>query len=208
MHLFYIDESADEKLFVVTALAVPATHWRTIYNKVRLFRLDLQHAEGIDIHYEFHAWKFVSGRGNIADRIVKKGRRCQLFQDTLRLIAALPETRLLTSVSTTDQQERGFEKLILKIQKFLESNNSYAVLICDQGKEAFYTRSLRLLQASGDADNIVEEPFYKDSAHSYFVQLSDFCAYALLRQEHPLASKTKYGLDQAFKILASITAPA
>lgn len=205
MHLFYIDESADEKLFVVTALAIPAAHWRTIYNKVRSFRLDLQHMEGIDIHYELHAWKFVSGRGNIANRIVTKGRRCQLFQDTLRLVAALPETRLFTSVSTTDQQELGFNSLILKMQEFLEGKNSHAILICDQGKEAFYTRSVRLLQANGSADNIIEEPFYKDSAHSYFVQLSDFCAYALLRQENPLASKTKYGLDQAFKILAPIT---
>ncbi len=205
MHIFYIDESADEKLFVVAALAVPASHWRTVYNTVRLFRFNLQHMEGIDIHCELHAWKFVSGRGNIADRVVTKGRRCQLFHDTLLMTTTLPGTKLLTAVAAADQQELGFERLVLKIQKFLEAEDSYAVLICDQGKEAFYIKSLRLLQASGHADNIVEEPFFKDSAHSYFIQLSDFCAYALLRQEHPLASKTKYGLDQAFSVLAPIT---
>ncbi len=34
---------------------------------------------------------------------------------------------------------------------------------------------------------------------------SDFCAYALLRQERPIASKTKYGLDQAFNLLEPIS---
>lgn len=35
--------------------------------------------------------------------------------------------------------------------------------------------------------------------------VSDFCAYALLRQERPIASKTKYGLDQAFNLLEPIS---
>ena len=38
-----------------------------------------------------------------------------------------------------------------------------------------------------------------------FIQLSDFCAYALLCQERPIASKTKYGLDQAFDLLKPIS---
>jgi hypothetical protein len=32
----------------------------------------------------------------------------------------------------------------------------------------------------------------------------DFCAYALLRAENPLASKSKYGLDKAFNRLHSV----
>lgn len=42
---------------------------------------------------------------------------------------------------------------------------------------------------------ILEDPVFKVSQRSYFIQLADFCAYALLRRERPLASKTKYGLD-------------
>lgn len=205
MHLFYIDESADEKLFVLAALALPATYWKTIFDKVRQFRLDLQHTDGIDIHAEFHAWKFVSGRGNIAESIVTKGRRCQIFQDTLRMVTTLPGVKLVTTVSPSSQEEAGFERLLLSIQQIMEAEDSYAVLICDQGKETPYTRYAHALRASGAIDNILEEPLFKDSAQSYLIQLSDFCAYALLRQEHPLASKTKYGLDQAFGVLKPIT---
>lgn len=53
-------------------------------------------------------------------------------------------------------------------------------------------------------DRVVEDPFFKDSAQSYFVQLVDFSAYALLRRERPIPSKTKYGLDTAFNILSPI----
>ena len=58
---------------------------------------------------------------------------------------------------------------------------------------------------NGAIDRVLEDPFFKKSDQSYFIQLSDFCAYALLRQERPIASKTKYGLDQAFNLLESIS---
>lgn len=204
MYIFYIDESADEKLFVLAALAIPVVSWKTTFDKVREFRLDLQRTDGIDIHSEFHAWKFVSGRGNIASPIVTKGRRCQIFQDTLRVVAALPGARIITSVSASSQEERGFQRLMSGIQQFVETQGSYALLICDQGKEVAYTRYAHALRTTGAINNTVEEPLFRNSAQSYLVQLSDFCAYALLRQEHPLASKTKYGLDQAFKLLEPI----
>jgi Protein of unknown function (DUF3800) len=45
---------------------------------------------------------------------------------------------------------------------------------------------------------ILEDPVFKVSQRSYFIQLADFCAYALLRKERPVATKTKCGLDVAF----------
>lgn len=53
-------------------------------------------------------------------------------------------------------------------------------------------------------DRIIEDPFFKKSEQSYFIQLTDFCAYALLRRERPVPSKTKYGIDQAFNLLSPI----
>ena len=55
MHIFYIDESADEKLFVLAALAIPVVSWKATFDQVREFRLGLQRTDGIDIHAEFHA---------------------------------------------------------------------------------------------------------------------------------------------------------
>ena len=53
-------------------------------------------------------------------------------------------------------------------------------------------------------DRLLEDPIFKDSQRSYFIQLVDFCAYSLLRRENPVASKSKYGLDAAFGLLHPI----
>jgi hypothetical protein len=101
--------------------------------------------------------------------------------------------------------------------------DSRAILICDTGKELAYIRLVRRLhiynpipskhgvwEDTGTAtknipiERIIEDPFFKRSEQSYFIQLADFCAYALLRKERPVPSKTEYGLDRAFELLKPI----
>ncbi len=79
MHIVYMDDSRDEKICVFSALAVPVDQWQNAFAKIRAFRRQLRWSDGISVYKELHAWKFVSGRGKIADRIVSKGRRCQIF---------------------------------------------------------------------------------------------------------------------------------
>ena len=100
--------------------------------------------------------------------------------------------------------------------------NDQAFILCDKGKESEYTRLARKMSTfnpipsaygnwdSGKAikniptDRIIEDIIFKDSKSSYFIQLADFCAYALLRRERPIPSKAKYGLDRAFDRLGPI----
>ena len=83
MHLVYIDDSKDEELCIFSALAISATLWQGAFEQVRNFRHELRKSDGIYVYKELHAWEFVSGRGRIADRMVPKGRRCQLFKEAL-----------------------------------------------------------------------------------------------------------------------------
>lgn len=223
MHLIYIDDSRDEKLCVFAALAIPAEQWQQAFAQVRQFRRHLKQAYGIYVYKELHAWKFVSGRGQIADRVVPKGLRCQIFKDALQMVTSLPGARLFNAVFPADQEMRAFERLLNRINRAMVSWDSRAILICDTGKETVYTRLARKMQVynpvpsklgvwkdTGTAvknipiERIIEDPFFKKSEQSYFIQLADFCAYALLRRERPIPSKTKYGLDQAFGLLTPI----
>ena len=207
MHLTYIDDSGDEELCVFSALTIRADKWNFCLKEIKNFRHDIQTSDGISIYREFHAWQFVSGRGKIADGIVPKGRRCQIFKQTLQMVAMLPETRLFNTVFPAKANEPAYEALLGSINRNLQQQDSHAILICDEGKETIYTKLVRRMQTleNGAIDRILEDPFFKKSDQSYFIQLSDFCAYALLRQERPIASKTKYGLDQAFNLLESIS---
>jgi hypothetical protein len=221
--LVYIDESRDEQICVFSALAIPANEWRNAFEQVRQFRRELKKSDGIYVYAELHAWKFVSGRGMIADRVVAKGHRCQIFKDALRRVANLPSARLFNAVFPKKDDERAFERLLNRLNRTMQEWDSRAILICDEGKEDAYTRMVRRMRVfnpipsqfgvwtdTGAAtknipiERVIEDPFFKKSQQSYFIQLADFCAYALLRRERPLPSKTRYGLDQAFSLLSSI----
>jgi hypothetical protein len=55
-------------------------------------------------------------------------------------------------------------------------------------------------------DRIIEDPFFKKSGQSYFIQLVDFAAYALLRRERPVPATSKmrkYRLHEAFGNLSN-----
>lgn len=223
MHLVYIDDSHDETLGVFSALAVPADAWQCVFQQIRDFRRKLKSSDGIYVYEELHAWKFVSGRGRIADKTVAKGRRCEIFKEALTLLASIDGVRLFNAVFPKSADERGFERLLNRINRTMQAWDSRAILISDEGKETAYTRLARKMQVynpipsqfgtwidTGVAcknipiERIIEDPFFKDSQKSYLIQLADFCAYSLLRREKPIASKTKYGLDKAFNLLKPI----
>jgi len=223
MHLIYIDDSRDEQLCVFSALALPIDQWHEAFRLVREFRRELRRAYGIYVYKELHAWKFVSGRGRPSDRVVTKGQRAAIFRQALEVMAGLPGARLFNAVFPRKQDKKAFEWTLNRINRALKAWGSYAILVCDKGKEIAYTRLVRRMYIynpipsqygmwpdTGQSwkniplDRIVEDPFFKDSAQSYFVQLVDFSAYALLRRERPIPSKTRYGLDTAFNILRPI----
>jgi hypothetical protein len=223
MHLIYMDESKDEQLCVFSALALPVDQWRSAFQAVRDFRRSLRRTYGIFVYKEFHAWKFVSGRGAISSETVTKSQRCGIFREVLQLAASLPGARLFNACFPRKDDERAFERLANRINRTIEAWGSYAILISDKGKEVAYTRLLRRMNVynpipssfgvwpdTGDRfrnipiTRIIEDPFFKDSSQSYFIQLADFAAYGLLRRERPLPSKTRYGLDTAFSLLRAI----
>ena len=53
-------------------------------------------------------------------------------------------------------------------------------------------------------DNIIEDPFLRDSRHSYLVQIADVISYVLFRHEYPKSSLKKYNIDKLFSILKPV----
>ena len=205
MHLIYIDDSRDEQLCVFSALAIPSDTWTEAFQQLKEFRRGLRQSDGIYIHKELHAWKLVSGRGCIADRTVPKARRCEIFKDALSLASALPGAKLFNAVFPKGREKTAFEWLLNRVNRTMQAWDSRTILICDDGSEHEYTRLARrmhvynpipsLLGGWTDTktasknipiDRILEDPFFKRSDQSYFIQLADLCAYALLRREHQL----------------------
>jgi hypothetical protein len=108
VHIIYVDDSRDEDLCVFSALSVPAATWRQAFEAVRNFRRQLKQSDGIYVYKELHAWKFISGRGRVGERIVPKARRRAIFFESLGLTASLPGVRLYNAAFGAKEDERAF----------------------------------------------------------------------------------------------------
>lgn len=225
MHIAYIDESKDvqSNTYIFSALLVSDKAWMNVYESLLKFRRDLKNSDGIYVRKELHAWKFTSGRGEICKPplFVSKRRRCEIFKEFLQLAAELPGTMLLNSVC--NNIEWALERLLNRINRTMQELDSSAILVFDEGDQVAVTKMVRRLrlynyipsqygfwpEAGNSAKNIplrltIDDPFFRDSSSSYFIQLSDFIAYALMQKERPIESKQALGLDKAFEILEPI----
>lgn len=151
---------------------------------------------------------------------ISKPRRARLYDFFLAGISMIPGAQLIYAVVPDDQDERAFEFLLNRINTNMRKAGSSAVVFCDEGKSYDSIRrklgvfnhipSKRGNWGVGNpsknipTDRILEDIVYRDSARSIFIQAADACAYALLRRERPIASKTVLGLDQSFFILERI----
>lgn len=221
MHLIYIDDSYEKPYQIYSAIAVPAHLWRAFFERIKDWRRQLNQSDGILITKEFHFTEFVAGRGRLGPQIVGKYRRSRIFREAMTLLDSMEGLKIF-NVCRASKPEWALERLITRIHRTMQTWDSYATLIMDEGKEAETTRLLRkmgvfnpvpvyiapgLTQTQNLAvHRILEDPVFKPSERSYFVQMADFVAYALLRRESRLPSKDAYGYHECFDMLTHVVA--
>jgi hypothetical protein len=223
VHFIYIDDSGDETTRAYSALAIADVDWKDVLTSIKQYRRALKAGFGIFVTAELHATDFVAGRGRISTRTVTKAARCELFRDTLRMVAGLRGIRLFNAIAPKGQERLIFERLMNRINTNMAKSGSNAIIIHDEGKD--YTHLVRRLcvynpiqsmfgQWPGGSpykniplDHILEDIVFRKSENSYFIQLADFCAFALFRNEHPWPAKRKYKLETAFEELHPICIP-
>jgi len=222
MYLAYVDDSRDEKLACFSAIVLPASGWLRLLNETLEFRRALKRSVGIHITKEFHATDFVAGRGNLG-AVVSKYRRARIFDETLDFIASRKGVRIYHTCVPRAFEERAFERLVQRLDNGARKHAplpTHVMIISDEGKS--YNSLVRRMRrfnpissgfgswSTGRATvnrpitRVVEDIVFRDSKHSMFVQLADFCAFALLRSENPIPNRVKYGLDKSFDRLGPV----
>jgi hypothetical protein len=216
VHIYYIDDSGEDNIRVFSMICIPATEWKKCFDQWKEFRRKLRTDHGIFIKKEFHATEFVSGRGRLGSKDLSKEQRVQIFNACLDEITRLPGIRLFNGVTTINREKMLMERMLNRMNRALVGWDSKAICVSDEGKD--YNAILRKMVAfnpipsmfaGGETRNvlinrIIEQLFYRKSQESYFIQMADFCAYALLRSEKHLASKNALGLHESFNRLAAI----
>lgn len=222
MLLAYVDDSRDNKLACFSAIIIPAAQWLRLFDEVLSFRRALKKSDGIRIKKELHATEFLSGHGN-PGAVITKYRRARIFDETMDFLAGRTDLSIINTCVKRADEDRAFERLVDRLQRNATGRkpSTNIMIISDEGKNYDgLVRKMRrhnpILSAFGvwgttglpfmnrPITNVVEDIVYRDSRNSFFIQLADFCAYALLRSENPIASKTKYGVDKAFDRLTPV----
>jgi hypothetical protein len=208
MHIFYADESYDQTTFVLTALCVEDASWRAAFNATKEFRSTLKTRYGIKIRAELHAHSFVRKVDDgISTQVLSQARRRQIYAEVLAHVAGLPLMifNIVMNVRRWGSHQRAHEiaveRLANRVQRTMRALGSHAVVIFDKGKETEITKIIRrqnvfnqIPSAFGTwpegatrrnivLDRFIDDPFFKDSRRSYFLQLADFVAFALLKSE-------------------------
>lgn len=112
--------------------------------------------------------------------------------------------------------ESEFEELNWRLNLF----RSRALIIADEGREHEITGALRKMRVHNPipskfgewtpgrrtknitTDRIIDDPVFRDSSRSYFLQLIDCVAFALLKKEsQPTPLVAKYQIDKMFDVL-------
>lgn len=222
MHFLYIDDSTERPVNIFSAICVPCEQWNEVFDRLKRWRKHLKDVHGIPLNYELHARKFLSGRGTAsAVRTISRHQRAQIFHSSFKVTNWLNELGVTTFnvCNADDDQYRAFERLLNRVDRTMLARKSYAHLICDQGKEDQYTKLVRRMRVHNHIpsrfgtwtdgsstkniplERIIEDPQFKESHKSYFIQLADFTAYGLLRQERPTPRIKRYGSHKSFAAL-------
>ena len=223
MHFIYIDDSSDRPTHVFSALCVPCDRWNDVFDAMKKWRRHLRDTHKIPLDHELHAQEFISGRGSSSSfQHLSRHRRAQIFHTTMKVTNWLNRkwnVSLFNVCNDDDNQFKAFEYLINRINRTMLSRQTQAHLICDQGKEQQYTKLVRKMRVhnfipsryggweSGKLsknipiERVIEDPQFKNSANSYFIQHVDFTAFALLRREKPTPRIKRHGIHRSFDIL-------
>jgi Protein of unknown function (DUF3800) len=143
------------------------------------------------------------------DRIVNRIERTVLEQENREI----PLRRRLIA-----EAERALSAPVAKlIDERLSIYKSRAVIIADEGRETEIIKALRKMHVynpipsqlggwptgstkSITIDRVIEDPVFKQSDRSYFIQLADCVAFALLKSEvTPTPNIVKYKINEMFE---------
>ena len=223
MHFFYFDESGTPgKSKLYSAIGISSKNWQSALNLMVYSRRTLKMVYGIDPRKEFHATKLLNGRGNYSDtHKLTEPEQLEIVKFLFELLVGIPEVKILNAYGPDYKYLSTLEYLLKEINAIMAAENEDAKLFFDEGNEAkirTLTRKLRRYNTISEVEqdnseiiengnnqtiHILEDPDFRHSSDSFFIQLADLVAYSIYRKEEPAEKFIRNGFSNYYKILKS-----
>lgn len=155
--IFYIDESHDNKFYVVTAIAVPFLRqvnnvwtltWPQHFEQARAWRRRIKNELGIPTSKELHAVKLASGRGNflLGKHNFNKPKSGSVYRKILKSIDFLPDHSIISVCAPKSHYlygnyrlEAALYAIFQRMRKQAQARNVNAFVFFDQGHPEYRT---------------------------------------------------------------------
>ncbi len=223
----YIENvSRNSRHYILSALIISQDDWFIALKRMKKFREELKNQFGLNLRTEIHASELIRVNKLSEYKTIKKRKRIEILKifasqipkifDKARIINISLDKIKYTSKS--DIQKIAWIRLIQRFDNYLTKTvKDKGIIISDtMNQEKMIRNTLRKMRIynptpshfttyyNNPIKNILEDPFNRDSKHSYFIQTVDVIAQLLYRFDFPKGSLKKYNLDKLFPLIEPI----
>lgn len=227
-YYFYVDESGDPGQntgvtthFVLAGFLIEANSWLDYLKKIKNFRKSLRRDYGLRTADELHARDIWVGGGDVRRLHLSYKQRRRLFTEIAFFLRRSSEIQIL--VVSINKAQFGahpvniklyaWKLLIQRFENFLLAEGAHGLVVADEGTEKLIQGQLRKMRLYNPIPSrfgdyyrqeivrILEDPFFRRSKESYFVQLADLISYFCRLRDNPTPRQRMWGLHKTFKIM-------
>jgi hypothetical protein len=204
-----IKDGSRTKAFVLSALAVKDTDWLATLDQMQRFRRWAKASFGLPMRAELKAGYLIHGTGPFNDLHVGDAARMRLYRQALRFEKKLGTLTVWAVLIDKPEYERqrcmvgvrewAWSLMIERIESFTRYKRETCIVFPDEGHPEFVRQKFRKMRRfhyvssaynegmilDRPADIIIEDPNFRRSRDSYFVQFADLNSYAAHRHVFP-----------------------
>ena len=229
MYFCYVDESGDcgmhdpsrpektgSSFFILVGLVVAANKWKISLETMKAFRKKIAREAYLPYHVEFHCAEMIDPHKIKEFTSISVSDRWKIMEEYAETIGQNNAFKLITVVidktksklKPEEYLKESVTKLYQAFDEFLRATSSNGILFFDRANESHITTHVRKMLgtgASGDTISgvrigwVIEDPIFRISSDSIFIQSADVAAYTLKEKEFPLTSRKKFNADRIFQ---------
>jgi hypothetical protein len=215
MHLVYVDESGDPGInnsptasYILSGLKIPAEHWHDAQARLLSFRHRMRDHLGLKLSAEIHAAEFLGGAKTFLGLEARQRLRVALW--LLRELGEVPGLSCHSVACLKQSQPEPMKACWQHLAADLTSSSSGPMLlVADMGEAEAIKQAISAFRSAHPSQAlIIEDPFHRDSKHSYFLQAADLVAYLQRQRHHPNALFRSTQPVELFSELDRVSSPA
>jgi hypothetical protein len=229
MYFCYVDESGDvgaydatkpdrsgSPYFILSGLIVNAEKWKFSLDVLKSFRKDLAAQAYLPYDIEFHCAEMIDARKTRAFQQISISDRWSLIEEYARVIGQNPAfsiisivlNKLISDVRPEFYLTACIDQLYKAFDEFLKSQKDIGLIFFDRANERYINTHVRKLLGTGSSgqifpeiniSRIIEDPIFRVSSDSMFIQAADVISYTLREQEFSNGARRKHHANEIFR---------